>query len=436
MSLVEVIISITILSIVVVPTLQAMTTAMTYSAKSRRRQEVTLSGESIMEAFKAYDIDTLKTMFENDGVADGKTFYMVSGDTKPTYSCTEQADGTYVFKIEQLVTDTGKEYTVEMTATPGEDTDIFQMDSMSEADVLVRCDKSWNEGVDTAALEDLKTNKGTEFLEYLNSKASTTEHPDDTAVDAEGNPFTMDSVSENNIVLSSRTLTFTINSDSITADITYEYYVAGVEYYTPIHPPAEVDAYTGEKVDSGDLQSGTKQELERYPESGYLSISKASATETVSDAAYDSVYLCYYPDYELASGDTIKLQNNTGREITCFLLKQRSDSASAAWTTSHESSYNVSVGQDGSSIKLYHNLNQNIGNQQKNSKYEIAASFTNGSDYKGESIATILKSSGEVESTPPKSLFQEKTLTYNLTLKITDSNNLEVVNMTSTMNEK
>ena len=65
MSLVEVIISITILSIVVVPTLQALTSAMTYNARARRRQELTLSGERIMESVYGYDIEDVKLMFDS-----------------------------------------------------------------------------------------------------------------------------------------------------------------------------------------------------------------------------------------------------------------------------------------------------------------------------------------------------------------------------------
>ena len=70
MSLVEVIISITILAVVAIPVLHSLTTAMVYNTKARIRQEMTLKAESIMESFKGYSLKELNEMFKSgSGIA-------------------------------------------------------------------------------------------------------------------------------------------------------------------------------------------------------------------------------------------------------------------------------------------------------------------------------------------------------------------------------
>ena len=134
LSLVEVIVAITILSLVIVPTLHIITTAATYNAKARKRQAANVSAESIMEAFKGYDMDTLKAMFAsgNGEITDGgvtKNFYdpLAGG----VYSVDDSNPDSIVFDIEGLTSDEGKTYNIEVTATPKIEGNVVKVDNFN-----------------------------------------------------------------------------------------------------------------------------------------------------------------------------------------------------------------------------------------------------------------------------------------------------------------
>lgn len=447
MSLVEVIISITILSIVVVPTLHALTTAMVYNSKARKRQEVTLSGESIMEAFKGYDIETLRRMFTNGGKDGSEVFYQQpEGATDPVYVWSEHTkdpaiadDSDYeLFTIQGIQTDTGKTYNIEMKAEPSDEKNVFQITNMKSTNPVVQCEKSWGEDLDSKAFTDFSSQHASEFEDFMANLVKTDEYPDDKAMNASGNPISIADVNTGNINIYDRTLEFVIDSDGVTPVITYRYYITGVAYYKPVHPPKVTDGYTGEEIDSGEILKGTLQYLSKFPEGEDTYFSFSPVTPGKTDATdLSDVYLFYYPDYAIPS-DKVVIRNNSGNDTNCYLLKQRAKDVSQTWTTTHEQNYKVKVEKNGSDdVRLYHNLFENIGTASFTVPTpQIAAAFANGNDRQGESIANVYDSAGNVKHEAADVFSEDKILSYDLTLTIRDDTGIEVSSLHSTMNEK
>ena len=469
MSLVEVIISITILSIVVVPTLQALTSAMTYNARARRRQELTLSGESIMESFKGYDIETLKLMFDSsytpgagyDGPVieshgDGKVKYAGMNEkvfngsaTGGTYSLAVDPAGVCTFGIDGLTTETGRQYNVQINAEPASPESLFHVVNMKNSDVNVQCDIEWNEkiggtSIDQAAFDDLINNYYSELVSCMDAKVQNTQ-PSDYAVGEELNEHidtflkTKGNLNIGNIVIHDRVLEFEIGSTGITTKVTYNYYVSNVPYYKPVHPPGMIDEYEGAAppVTIG----GTLQYLSRFPEGDntYKTITKTVDTVSMVSALAvdDNVYLYYYPNYDMQD-DKVVINNNSGVALNCYLIKQRAGNVSETWTTTHEQGYKVKVDkQGGNDVNLYHNLNENVGKPSSTvPNPEIATNFTNGSTHQGENLAEVLDAGGNIKHKAADSEYVDKTLAYNLTLNITDTSGNLVTTLNSTMNEK
>ena len=447
MSLVEVIISITILSIVVVPTLQVLTTAMTYNAKARKRQEVTLSGESIMEAFKGYDIDTLRQMFTNGGQAGSKQFYQQPEDAAaPVYTWSAHAkdpavagDTDYeLFSVQGIATDTGKTYQVEVKAEPSKEKNLFLISNMKDSNPVIQCSKSWGEDVNDKAWADFSNNYASDFEEFMVDLVKTEEYPDDRAMNADGDPISIKDVNSDNINIYDRTLEFVIDADGVTPVITFRYYITGVAYYKPVHPPKVIDGYNGAEIDSGEVLKGTLQYLDRYPEDEdiYLTLSPITISKTTASDMND-VYLFYYPDYTLPS-DKVVITNNSGIALNCYLLKQRAGDVSQTWTTTHEQNYKVKIEKKGSNeVSLYHNLYENVGTATFTvPNPEIAAAFANGASRQGESIANVYDSAGNVKHAAADVFSEDKILAYELTLTMMDENGVVVTSLHSTMNEK
>lgn len=160
MTLVEVIVAMAILTIVVVPTLRMFASASSTNHTSRLRQRATIVGESVMESFKAFDMETLCKQFR-----DGK-FPGVTADTGvTTMSVTATIDGSekspfrpddeldedataYTFKANNVLSE-GQYYDVMVEAKPiAEPDDILRMDSPNAySDAIIKFDQDFNDRI-------------------------------------------------------------------------------------------------------------------------------------------------------------------------------------------------------------------------------------------------------------------------------------------------
>jgi prepilin-type N-terminal cleavage/methylation domain-containing protein len=422
MSLVEVIVAVTILSLVIVPTLNAITTAMVYNAKAKKRQSATLVAETIMETFKGYDLDTLDEMFANNGVdSDGNNFFgsVVYSKSGVAYS----KSGT-AYSITDLSSN-GKSYDVDIAVELSKDANLYvqyDKDKSSTAEYVGSIDISTN--IEGKAIDDFVGSVNSEnrdaFINALNQEYSKATYID-------GTPITADNIklSESNINIVDRTYSFKITKEDdsenanakITAMLEYRYYIKDFVCYTPVDFK---DPYPGEEKIT---VAGVEKTFDRYPidTDEYLTLEvEISGTDAICQdikaADLKAFYIYYFPFYRSGTKDNIKIDNSLGKEVECYVIKQKDTSVSEITCKNEEEAYTPNL-EISDKLIVYHNLNINLGtNKEFNSK----------------KIGTISESihdlSEPVENTD---------ILYNITVNVKDAGTDNVVStLTSVMYEK
>jgi prepilin-type N-terminal cleavage/methylation domain-containing protein len=472
MTLVEVIISVTILSIVIVPTLSVLTSAMAYNVKAKKRQQATITAESIMEAFKGYDIETLEKQFNDgtfradgitvtpeaatDGSSTGEGTEDSSTATEKNYSCKKDIDGKYTFEIKEYE-DNDRKYKVEIVATPSSNADAdlyiqYNMNSLYSG--IYKGSKLDGDEVESRALEDFKNNhyEG-ELLPLALAKCTSGMQPTDIA----GGSLSKSNMNltDSNVVIVGRKLTFDISETkkedgesyaTIVPQMEYQYYIEKFVFYAPTKPanpkdPLDDDTYL---VKSGGVLYASKEEtIERYPEnsSETLTFTVTSSAQMQCDGIESgnlkSLYIYYYPYYESEDKtDEIVINNNLGKEVSCYVLKQKeSDTAlNLANFLNLETNYKPMITTSGS-VTVYHNLNINLA---KNDYFDtkVIDNATKGNCY---DIADIKRDKNESSKKAVVSSKQSKTtnLLYKVELTMTDvETGDDVAKLESVMYEK
>lgn len=167
MTLVEVLVAMAIFSIVVVPTLRMFASSASTNHTSRLRQRATIVGESVMESFKAYDMEALCKQFR------AGTFKGVSTCASTTMSVEAVYDGStgspfrpddeldqdataYVFKANDVISE-GQHYDIVIDAEPIEQPEVLRMDSPNAySDAIITFDKEFNTRVMTTLTDQAK----------------------------------------------------------------------------------------------------------------------------------------------------------------------------------------------------------------------------------------------------------------------------------------
>lgn len=449
MSLVEVIISITILGIVAIPVLHSLTTAMVYNSKARIRQDMTLKAESIMETFKAYDLETLQGMFAaNSGIEGIEAGTNCDSYTAPDISLIENPPAAGIpFVINGLKDDKDKKYNVTITAKPNAPTQVLEMKNMDGTrDAVYTGKREYDKEASERAFQDINeaANKSA-FIGYFDTLTDESGRSLEV-VNVDGNPISnMDVESDgfkSYISLYDKRLKLVVKDDGsgnyvVTAKMVYRYYITNFPYYVVIYPAAPDDSYLEEgetavaPPDEEELR-GELRYLSRYPESGYLDFTVPMDGEeeleiyhNPKEAGLDRLFIYYYPQYSLsAKNDIIEIDNQAGIDsFSCFIIKQCAADINETRIGVFENGYSAKVEghSAGSVFALYHNFGENIGNGSSTAQSDVSG-FTNGD---GESYTE----SGD--------FYETEVLSYELELVVTDAVTGQVVTtINSSMNEK
>ncbi len=111
MSLIEVVVAVTVFTIVALPTMQIFASSGKTNLESRLRQRATTVGESVLESFKAYDMEALCTQYKEqafNGVTKsptGSSSLWVKAYLNATYDGTAWVDGTWTAENEVFCPD-------------------------------------------------------------------------------------------------------------------------------------------------------------------------------------------------------------------------------------------------------------------------------------------------------------------------------------------
>lgn len=464
MSLVEVIIAIMILSVVVVPTLHVITQAMTYNAKARLRQSVTVSAESIMEVFKGYDMESLLKAFDADAVdgivTEGGSFEYTPdtpGETKmhPT-----------TFKITNVKTETAsniKLINVEVTATPTvKENDIIEIANFNkEYDAIFRGNKDLDKDAYDKAIDDFKKNHLADFLIKLNDKDERKRKLDGSDVDYAY------------LKLKEKKTEYTVSGSGSEmhayVSVKYVYGMTDYPYYTrkvPVAPaPGESETEHSGEEESAELSSDEIDEEDflddfeikeenklNFPDTDvellipvdeYISrcslVDDATKTYEFAKVAVspdptkvkNRLFIYYFPKYnkeitytdalgtpryvDNSIKDTIKI--NSDMPIDCYLIKQKpyvTDMPDLNLITSEDRYSSFAKVSGDSNITLYHNMATNIGNGSSAGNPIETASFGKVYDY---------VTGAGTDDAGKKNLRKDKIVVYKLEMKIFEVKN-------------
>jgi type II secretory pathway pseudopilin PulG len=458
MSIVEVIIAITILSVVIVPVFQALTTAMVYNSKARVRQNLTLTAESIMETFKGYSLDNLKTMFGDPlaekvaGVTDGSygyepTTYIVGGEEKT---------GAYKFTITGFKQN-NRQYNAEISVVPNGTQEIYEVrDVSTTTNAVFQGDRNYDKDLKNKIFDSYKGNANSEvddfysMFEAINSnEGGYKDSPSYTykglkiypGNEPNGTDITTESLKSDNvknyIKIYDRTTTVEINGTTATVSIEYHYKIENYPYVVMLDKKTDTGSESDESSDKIDLTpdlssfegESTYDEVSEtvsYPDSGYLTYTVSVRNEEIYNNAtnLERLYMYYYPLYEKEDGtlikDIINIKNNANINFNAYLIKQVASDLSNATIELGEKDYSPEILLSGTgNVYLYHNLNINVATGSKKvGEYIMPASFKGGGDY-----------------TASSEFVKKEVLSYIVTVKINDGTK-DVCELESTMNEK
>lgn len=428
----EVIIAITILSLVAIPVLHSMTTSMYYNAKARTRQSVTLSAESLMETFKGYDLEELKVLFANaaSGDASAKADLGVTDADGFEYP-SDLSAGELNFKVNGMKSDDGKtSCDVEIKAVRQGEVEVMEIDNiLPTRDAIFRGDRGWDTQAVIKAQDDFSANHIADFLTELDT------------LDERDRVMTLSDVDLSCLTLYQRDLTFTISNDGtndiVTAKMEYTYYIKHHKYYEKEEPASTEESPEGEAGTTEAASTETVTYIEQYFDypsdvADYFTVaipldSYAPAAAVGEYTIYTNpvdggvhplqrILLYYYPVYNMK--DNILVKNSAGLSLDCYMIKQKAADMTNASLTTSENNYKPNVSGIGTSnVILYHNFKTNLGGS--------------GGSTPGASHITSFQA---VEEYAGSAFKKNKVLVYKIEMKVF-TNGTEVASFEGTMNE-
>lgn len=370
MSLVEVLVAVAILALVTGPVLSSFVSALTYNSRAKEKQRVTTAAQSIMEGFKAYDMEELCWQFYEFGMAGATHSFKVVADTG---SASEIPVSDHV--LDGVIAADGILDISIMTAPDGSKVfvpapdncyefvlkDIAFESACFDAKVTVSPHVAADGIAGVQGLADMETmngyldavykqSAGTDAAMYAQILSQVLEKLNDKDAVYE---YELENLDKDKITVSKETylnLNATGGIDTATVEIKYYYTVTDYPYF---------DEEGNEKTFSLPQEGMTTD---------FVSVPVTTIYDNTNTVAYgaglENVYFYYYPAYGNVDGvriasDTIYLNNATGTAKNVYLIKQKNTALTDGQLFTCESSYTPDVTGNGI-INLYHNLTENL----------------------------------------------------------------------------
>lgn len=345
MSLVEVLVAITILAIVTGPILQTFVSSMRYNAKAKEQQRITTVAQSVMEGFKAYDIEELCEQF--NGVVPFQVIANASGGVSEINP--GDGDDNYTFRLEDVSFEGTFFYDAEVQVTPRVPGAPDAFDGV-ETDMLVSVD-DMNAYKDAVYKQDvLQDEKAYDEIlkDFLNNKLQ----PLDKMY-----IYELSHIDRSKISVKKYTTVTITGSDStnhqVQVQTEYKYSVTNYPYYDELGNENYINF-------SDEVCAAASSTTMIY-----------DSTATASAGAMlENVYLYYYPAYNTGSApvalaeDNITITNNADTTKNVYLIKQKfpESKISNISLVTCESSYTPTV-VAGDRVQLYYNLDKNLASE-------------------------------------------------------------------------
>lgn len=359
LSLVEILVAMVILALVSGPLLHSFVSAARYNQRAREKQRTITAAQSVMEGFKAFDLEELCWQFDEHKSAEElaahpfRVYSGAQGSSGGEYIKTEggvrqfvpTADNSYEFIVRNMEFE-GTFYDAKINLTP------------AAAAVNVPSVETMNGYLDAVYKQPPQQD-----MQAFSQIVDMVWHTliDENLEDGSPNPYhdfvytyEQGDIDKDKIRLE-KTTTVTIAASGgismVTVSINYHYKVTDYPYYPTdeLHP-------------------------EYFDLEGDISIPSVIVydnTDTASNGALlGDVYLYYYPAYSSGPSGTrvaeekIEIYNNSGSAKNIYLIKQKNTSISDTQLNTCENSYTPDItgvpGDPGSGIRLFHNLDRNL----------------------------------------------------------------------------
>lgn len=398
MSLVEVIVAIAILSIAILPVLHTFVSSAMYNARARSRQQTTAAAQTVLENFKAYSVKEICKQFVH---IEGKTF-SVNGTT--TTAIVDPATNRII---------PAPDPALDPDPIPGEiDFRIYGMAYQNErydVQVSLRSHNSLAADMETLIYENRTSENAAAYvgdqsmdanaLSQIAEEVAVVWSNEESAAAPSASPapavtHSGSEVDTSKIKITGREILFNIkktpgNDYIIEVNCEYQYQVDDYQYGVSETGVPKTFSIPSTSY-SFDMDSGSAE--------SYLEIFNQSVDPTI-DHLNLTVY--YYPAYSRGTGSAVKIandkitvQNNTDKEVYCYLYKQKNLSVSDSRVSFSELGYhldlnltaNVSIYDDNLDIVLgsptsvapggydtVGNRNHGIGYVAQNGEYPNAA---------------------------------------------------------------
>ncbi len=367
LTLVEVVIAMCILSVAITGMVTVLVTSVRFNAKANLRQHATLTAESILENFKAYDVKTLCEQFHAGSFSGVNMDVMgtmgVRGKSVPGGvadedlfiggSFTESSTKEYEFSLTNIKTENAL-YDATITVTPymTEQSLVTLEDMHPYKDAVYRSSEVHDTKARDQILTMFDTTIKTEMKDYLNT------------IDQKITTYTeTDIVSSfaTHIQPKKRVTTITLDKDDAgytTAVINMDYYFIIKDY--PYYLSSTEATPTGKQTFPVDYDTTGNMYMVQVILDIPYGLYYLNFYKNPNTVDLEKVYFYYYPAYDVA--DEIKVVTHdfaAGDSIDMYILKQVPLGADAT-LNNKEASYNPTI-QGESIIKLYHNFGDNIG---------------------------------------------------------------------------
>lgn len=322
MSLVEVLVAMVVLSVVSIIFLRTFSYSTMLNQKAGAKQHALTLAQSLMEGFKAYDLDSINSQFAATNAADFKLYSLDGSETKggdyasgywlKNIAFDEERYDVSIQLSEVVPTAT---MVTKATLAKGEDANKYN-DAIFVQDAAEQ-NKIYDEIIAGLTAAGMKVSEIPTYATLDKTK----------------------------LTITGRELKVEITANKVQVQSIYQYQVSGYEF-------VKDDDSLGE-----------------YNYSGSLSVSYDcyDNTNTVGyNAELQKVYLYYYPAYKHSyngvkecNSDAITINNASGRSIDVYVVKQKNSVFSAPQLVVCEGDYSVAVSGNNDTI-LYHNLNTTL----------------------------------------------------------------------------
>lgn len=437
MSLVEVVISMAILSVVILGVLHSFVYSANYNARSRMRQQTTAAAQTVMENFKAYSVQEIYDKFVGSS-------FVLNGGVGTAYTGQPGQDMTFTISNMQYQ---NEEYNVEVRlsshASLAAEVNTLNYDTPTQEHSAIFIGDA---GMDASALSAIMGLVAEEWNAKENAALAGGAVPDPSATpdpDATPVPTTVshssNEVDSSKIEITKREITVDISEVSgnnvATVSCVYSYEVSGYPYRKDIYG----------NTDTFDLSGQCELDLSGSNVEGH-SLSREIFNQATE---LETLTLYYYPAYRYVPGssdpsapvkvgeDHIYINNSAGERIQCYIYKQKNMAVSDSRLTISENMYEVDLHLNNACV-YDDNLNTLFGEELVSivdSKIHVHGTGPNDTRYHGIGYAaanTVYPTNADYSPSIPtptsEPTWENLRMMYDIEVEIQDSTTNAVLN--------